>query len=419
MTASTDYSRLFPKMVTTPGARVPRVAITGGMGAARITVDEGKQIFELFTTQTKIPDPLLSNTPKLIDYCNRISSSDTLEEDKKAQIRNLVLDKLPAILNGKPVSFSLSTLIADKDSLQRVLSPELDRLLKLEDDADEAHLIKIGIEKVRLAARFGIKGQACGGANGARIHSSLENRKIAVFKRPVHLSMFQVGEQAKTVVGQARLLSDNPRNRVYAEVIAADLDRRLGFNVVPAATMCEIEEVEGAFIQFLHGYQPLNEIEQALRIRRSFLEAELTHFQRAVLLDFLTGNLDCHSENLFISLSGAGEIKSVKVIDFGNAFIQANPGPLGPKGNQYAWGTLPLAEQRFTEESLEFIRRLPKEAFEDFIRETSDDFMSDAMANLLRDRFHVLIEYITTGKIRTPKDLSKLHTDGDFQKLRD
>lgn len=409
---------LFPGMSSaTEPKKTVAVSAVVARTAKKVEVDEGKQIFELFTLQTAISSKLFMHIPALVSYCNRISQEQSLDEVKKEQIRHLFFSVLPKLIKNQLLPFTLSGELRGKSPLQRVISPKLKELLEKNENSEELELL-IAIEKVNLALKFGVQGQQCGGANGARIQSTLEGEKVGVFKRPQELSVLQVAEQSKKIVGQARLLSSKPTNRVYAEVAAYELDRRLGFNVVPAAKMCEIGGEEGAFVLFLHGFRPLSAILQDKNNnfgkRESYSPKELTTFQMPVLFDFITGNMDCHNDNLFMKFSITDMLEDMKIIDFGNAFILLNPGVLGLRGNQYAWGKLQIAQHPFTPEILEFIRTLSVESLESFIQGQPKEFMSEAMAELLRERFQVIKKNILDGSITTPLQLSQLHTDQDF-----
>ncbi len=222
-------------------------------------------------------------------------------------------------------------------------------------------------------------------------------------------------------MGQARLLNQKDElGQQFAEVAAHKFDQAMGFNLAPAATMAEIKGQHGAFIAFLGGYKELKSVEAPLQARRSFSEHEKKVWQMMSVFKFVIGDMDPHSENIFVKTDEDGKIAEIRVIDHGNSFIEKNPGSWGSKGNQGHWGKYNISKEAFVPEVIDFIQnQLTEDSFESFLKEIGgerQEFMSQGMLHNQLMRLAVLKECVAKGKIKTAEELARIHTQQDFQK---
>lgn len=353
-----------------------------------------------------------------VQYCQEAVKDDHLNQENKELIR-LFFQKIAHLPSSL---FDRKKVLGGHEKLQRVISQDLDKLMKAQEESpslmnDRKHQFAISVAKAELAFVMGVSLKSTGkGANGAAFVMSLEGKYLGVFKAPAKLG---VKEKLKLVVGQARLLNfDDPLGREFSEVAAAKFDDIFGFGFSPEAKMMSFGDKEGAFLEFLGGYLELSSVKQLFNGKERFFEDEIIQWQMMCLHQLLIGNMDPHDENIFVQVDENGILKKIAVIDHGNSFIESNPG-IGPKGNQGCWRKYKISKQKFHPQVLEFIRKnLDKEHVEQFIdwvKKERGIFWNDKMDAKIRQRF-ALMEKILDGTIATPRQLGSIHTNEDFKK---
>ncbi len=321
------------------------------------------------------------------------------------------------------------------------------------EDGDDDDFSKM-IRRAKLANQLGIAMQLTDhGVNGAKFALSLEGRKIGVFKAPwdgfFHFLNREIGWRDikvdcllifkciciffKTIAlsvyyllvlikeftkkytwGQASLLTHGKGDRELSEVIAYELDKKFGFQVVPQAKMVDMGEWSGAFIQFLEDYQSADSIQQTYFDLRNTLLVQ--QFQNMVVFDYLTGNLDCKSDNWFVKVEN-GKIQDIKRIDAGNSFMVRNPTSWHQYFNnhQYEWKQCPLAEAEFTQATKEKIAEITPYALDLFMNKYPE-FFNNENRSLMHGRLRVLQE-MDLGGISTPRELGAICKDEDFERF--
>ena len=257
------------------------------------------------------------------------------------------------------------------------------------------------------------------GANGARVLKDLTGKRIAIFKAPIPYEKKTYVHIAKSVFGQNRLL--NQRDNLaesFNEYVGYKFSSHFGFHIAPPAKMVTINGEVGALIHFLDGFRELKGQNDFLN-RETYTEQEQRLWQLLSLFNFLIGNLDPHTENIFVKVKN-GYLQDVRMIDFGNTMIQYNP-DFGTRGHQGDWGKHKIAEFEFLPDVLTFIRdNLSQDRLEQFISTISRErfkYWTPQMESLLRDRFAILNQCVLSGQISSPKSLSQIHTTSDFDRL--
>lgn len=385
-----------------------------------VVINEAAQLFTYaIKPSTDLKGFSLLDLFKVVQHAITLSKRGNLTEADKDSICKL-FDRL-ALLSVQSWD---RKLLAGQKELQRVLSKELDSLYCELDAsskvaASEDFQVRLSIAKAELSTRLGVGIHRAGaGVNGAQIIKSLEGDAIGVFKPENKLAWYDVVGLIKRFFGQARLLCNKKLAQEFAEVAAHKLSSIMGFNITPAAKMCQIRNKEGAFLAFLSGYKEAQDVVEQIEAKTKFTTREITLFQKMAAYDFLVGNMDCHDGNWFVRLE-QGEIIEIRVIDHGNSFIESNPGEMGLLGNQYKWGRLKMANEAFSVEFVDFIKEMNEAGLEQFIQETRGEFLNSRMEALIRERFWTLKMGVLSGQIASPKALSHIHTDGDFRRCRE
>lgn len=360
----------------------------------------------------------------VVNYASRMINEGTASEKDKEDIRSL-FTKLASVPEK---NFNRQFFLADQDKLQRVISPDLDKLLTAQEKNsalkdDQQHQLDISIAEARLIFALGIDPtQRAGGCNGAVLVRNLKDEVVGVFKGPPNRK-WDIVAAFKDCFGQNRLF--NRRNRMnepLSEVFTRYFDDVFGLNLIPAATMVEFNNESGAFIAFLGGYQELADVKKELESRDSYSTEELVKWQLAIVTIFATLNFDPHDGNIFVrtKINEKGEkiITDIKIIDGGNNFAEVLPGQWGTKGHRREPGNLKISKQKFTPEIIEFIRNNMTDAryeqFAEKVKKERPDFLSDDMDALLRKTMQVLRDAVISGDIANPHELLNVLTDVDY-----
>jgi hypothetical protein len=352
-----------------------------------------------------------------IQYCVELSERNIpLSESQKDGIRTF-FDKVKSV-----PELELQFFLTNRIALQRILSPRLDALLSIKKPSRN-QLLETDLAKAELATSFGYGIVPTGaGKNGAVFIKTFEDRPVGVFKAPKTLGIFDLIERAKLFFGQARLLSSEPMAQEYAEIVAADLSRELGFeNIAPEAVMAEFAGERGAFISFLDGYRELSKVKAIFDRRAEFDREEVIKWQMGVIWNALIHNLDPHDDNIFVKVNDSCKLEALTMIDHGNCFPVANPGWLGARGNLGAYGRFAISKIPFLKEVRTFIReKITEDALRAFFDANEDRirFFQSPMRKLQLERVRIL-RMVADKVIKDPVELSRIQTDGDFSKYLD
>jgi hypothetical protein len=232
-------------------------------------------------------------------------------------------------------------------------------------------------------------------------------RKIGVIKSHLSLNQEPFFRRVRLALGQGRLL--NYDAEIYNEYVGSRLSSFFNFKMAPQAKMVGQNEV---VIEFLEGYRDLKSLQHFIE-RETFSEKEIELWQLMSLYNFILGNLDPHSENIFVKIDAENHLVDIKMIDFGNSMIQSNPEFRGLEGYQGAWGQFNIANIPFTPKVKEFVQTLSLAKLDQFIEEIAKDrptYWTPKMKTLLRERMQLVVEHLP----ESPTALSKIHTQADF-----
>jgi len=365
--------------------------------------------------------------PKILryafDYLERRANEANTKKEKKHLKRKIT--RFIQRLEEKDIHATKE--LAGRVPLQRLLSKKLKHLLKKEDKnpdckASKKHRFQKAIATTKLIDKLGGKAlEDIGiGNNGAQFALGFNRQKIGIFKSsPQNLSLSKrILRYLKQFFGQRRLCRQAKLAEQVSEVARYTLTKTLHTNTAPLAKMKKIGGKFGAFIEFLPD-TPLSNVQDKLEKRTRFTEKEKTIWQRACIEDFLAGNLDSHSENIFVKLGREGQIQSVKFIDAGNAFIEHNPGPWGSIGNRHAWGNLKISKESLTADTLQFIENVTEQDVEKFIEQAQNldpNFWSLKMETRMRERFEALKTCIAKNSEISLREIAELKRSDQFAK---
>lgn len=361
---------------------------------------------------------------KAIEHCvKRAESKETPCEAEVFFINNFF-----NLLNQVgPPKFFPDLDLGGAFSLQRLLSPELDHLLKKQEEnvsllRDPDHQLDLALAKARLAVRFGHGVKTVGkGVHGALILHSLENEEVGVFKPSRPMCWWYLPDVLRHYFGQNSLLSEELGAHERSEERAYKVDKCFQLHVAPPAKMSRLMGEEGAFLLYLDGYEELKSVEKRLNARDTrrdpFSEKEKELVQRGMLHEYITGNLDGHNENIFIKLDDQGHIIDLKIIDHGNSFPQMNPRWL--KFKQYkALSRLHISKEPWTEKMKNIVGQWQDSQLKEFMDSESKKVgWSKNSAKLTLDRFEVIKQGITSGRLASPYALSKIQTSAQFEEF--
>ncbi|MDP1835763.1 MAG: hypothetical protein Q8K75_07530 [Chlamydiales bacterium] len=375
--------------------------------------------------QKCVPGDLKKRDPKgircAVQHCITRSKVEGLPDNEKYDIRTFLMDKLAPLSSGQ---FNRSWL-GGHDALQRILSPELDQLLKAQEvdeslQNDNNHQLELALCRAQLAITMGANPSKAGGCNGAVILKSLEGNAVGVFKVAPERGFFSdpIGK-AKDFVGQARLMNRaDPNNEPYSEVAMHYFSDIFGFDLAPPATEATFNGKTGAFLLFLGGYQEMSDVISRLEDRNDYTQAELIKWQITVLAIFLSLNFDPHSGNIFVKLDENKHIVDIKLIDAGNSFAERLP-TWGSKGHRAEPARFKISREPWQPEVLEFIQnRLTMKRFDEFVSRVKADhptFWTDKMDTLHRAGFDV-VSHSVGEKIASPRELLQLLTWANYKK---
>lgn len=222
------------------------------------------------------------------------------------------------------------------------------------------------ILEAQFARHLGLKPElASGGSSGTYWCFDRKGNRIGVFKPA------QEGPHAPNnprLIGFLRRIYDigRPGHRCneghVSEVATCVLDRLLDANVTPETHLADIEKKRGSF-------QLLGRGKEAIEVP-DLNQKNLPQFEKFVLLDYLSGQVDRHQENWLLSPDN-----KIIAIDNGASFPTKHPhnkghmmGPLEERlllKKQYDWRFMKQAEEPFSAKTSAFIESLDPETLTD------------------------------------------------------
>ncbi len=386
-------------------------------------------------------------------------------------------NQIKSFFNHIAQSKTVNPFLQNKNLLrvetQNFLDPKLAEL-RLEKaqgkKVDPDHKLHRRIQKARLAAELlGIVPEANEeGATGTLIVKGLYNNKLrakplseeqirsgkslGVFKRadsnvPLLVKIKNFFKR-QSPTAQNYYLPKGDLAKPKATVAAYILDKHLGFNITPPSEMIRFMGEDGAFELFLGGRV---EAKKVFRLGFNNKEAyelnEKILFQFMALHNYLTGDLDRHRKNWFLTpndytLEKVKEHNAAKKeykktgnmfcpavdidrlgftgldgIDNANSFPVCHPEYTFLLKNQYQWRHLEIAKYAFTPEVVEFVNNISIEKFTlcvNEIQKNIPDFFEKDMGTALYQRFAVLKSVVSAEK-STPAELGEIRTG---QKIR-
>ncbi|MBS0654400.1 MAG: hypothetical protein JSR46_01365 [Verrucomicrobia bacterium] len=340
----------------------------------------------------------------------------------------------------RPVN--LNILLEEKERIKENtggLSPD-----QVEEKLQEINS-KIQTAKAELGLKLGAKPRAAGaGVNGTvfltdPFETDKENQKVSVFKPPQNFGNSpadiakKLENMIKNVFGQLRLLNRQGNNEQFTEVAAYSLSQGLkeaglGMDLLPKAEMksLEIDGKEttlGANIYYLEGFQPLSKVEKPVFLNK---EAE-EKFQILACVLWAMGQLDPHTDNIFVKVDGDGKIADCRGIDLGNGLRRANPGNIAgtyaQMGNLEMYAKLPLANKNIPQGAKEkMIKAFREINIDEWAKDINKQqgvpkdqlLVKDWVKALLKERCAILADGLELGILNKPADLANIRTYDEF-----
>lgn len=352
---------------------------------------------------------------QLLDDLNKYPEKFKVNGD---QLLYVLKDRLSNA--GKSV-YSHEFLLFRKN-LQYMLLPQLGELSRLPlKKGDKERELDLAIQQAKLVYMLGIPPEDNKGASRSVIVKWLDGTKIGIFKRKRNPTSFQRGIYNWAKRGfslQTSHLSRASMARPRAEVAVYLLDKHLGLGLTCPSAIIELGGREGSFQLYENGMEEAKSIRQVLQGKSKDMldKTEKLNFQLMTLLNFLSGDLDCHDENWLVRSEGDCTIKELRNIDSANCMLTSNPTEAFLTDiKQYPWREWEIAEFEYLDEAREVMRTLiDKEAKE--ILEIIDNepslagFLNEAMCERFRERAKIL-HIMADIPEASPKMLGELRTD--------
>lgn len=286
------------------------------------------------------------------------------------------------------------------------------------------------VQEIRENIAAGIKPILNKGATGSRLFVNAHGKLIGVFKemQPKRTLKRTAEIGLKKLLHIARptdyLPGKSEKAKYFAEKVAYQLDRKLGFGIVPETQTVVIEGKKGTLqLAVERGNAEAKKVfanEQVLQ-----LDAQGLHqFQQFIVLDYLMGNLDRHMENWMVGVDGRNHLVLIDAIDNGNSFPETHPTEkdFQIRKNQYQWGEHLFSREELSPGMREEIKKITPEGLRAFFAEqkalAKDDpfaatFFSQKMVDNTCKRLKVLHKLADTPDA-TPKMLSQLKSDAEM-----
>jgi hypothetical protein len=282
-------------------------------------------------------------------------------------------------------------------------------------DLFEENIAKAQLSWIRKDIRF------AGGANESAyfvLDPFNKEETIGVFKTEAirggwaRFSLF-----VKSFFGQRYYLDQRPGGEAIAEESSHMLCHGIGVDITVASRFLCFGGAFGNFQQFARGACSSEEKSRWFN-KGEYELGERLLFERYVVSDFLTGNLDAHRGNGLFEIGADGVLTKIFAIDKANTYPERahqEGSFLSPPSHQYSWGLERIAQENFQEESLSWIRESTSFQAEKNILETLSH-LTKRQKGLLRERIAVLRKHVQEGEF-SPGDLYKYKYGGNAQRF--
>jgi hypothetical protein len=287
------------------------------------------------------------------------------------------------------------------------------------------------VQEIRETLACGIKPILNKGATGSRLFVDAKGKLIGVFKemKPAKTLKRTAEIGLKKLAGIARptdyLPGKSEKAKYFAEKIAYELDRKLGFGIVPETKTVVIDGKKGTLqLAVEHGNAEAKKVFATSKDEIKLDSGGLFLVQKFFVLDYLMGNLDRHMENWMVGVDKRNYLVLLDAIDNGNSFPETHPtgADFQIRKNQYQWGAHPFSEMELSPEIREEIKKITPDSLRAFFAEQKalekDDpfaptFFSQKMIDNTIKRLEVLHKIADTAG-STPKMLSQLKSDAEM-----
>lgn len=318
-------------------------------------------------------------------------------------------------------------------------------LLKFNKE-NENFKLDINIAKSQFMIDIGYQPITNKGATGSKTFRwfMLEHKGLGVFKPikkpPSMLESFWTLLK-NSVQSQETHLSTALEAQPAAEIGTYILTKLLEVDLVCPTKMTTFLEKdkkfqEGSFQLFANGFKEAKSIEKILENCVEIDPNLLLLFQIFTIIDFLSGNMDCHTENWLVLINSNKIIVKIKKIDNANTFPKMytemgmisgiiNPGVI----KQYKWSEINHSHERFCPGAIKLMKKITQQFIDHYIQVMNcevPDFLTKEMIDLLKERAKVietLAEEDPNNPIQplyvnaSPYTLSQLKTETQFREF--
>ena len=343
-------------------------------------------------------------------------------------------------------------------SIQEYFSPEIGKLRQEKIDnpdlvSNANHKVLRKVAKGELAIKFGGGTEGTDGATGTLRILDVNHKPMGIFK--VSDENIPTRTRALNYIksifwGQLSYLSRKHMAQPKSERAAFLLNQALGLDLVSPTSEVSIKDIKGVFQVFISKEKEKRAVEEVKEAqekvenhvsavkknpfgkkedkyfeaekmisyfdaKNSYTNREKINVQKFAIFDYLTGNLDRHEKNWFVTFSAAGEVTNIKAIDNANAFPKKQPkvGSMASR-NQYKWKSLKIAKEPLTPEAVDFIKQnVSPEKVKNFIELLKSDlpgFLDADMENLFSLRAQVLFKLAESHQNASLENLASYST---------
>ena len=239
---------------------------------------------------------------------------------------------------------------------------------------------------------------------------------IGVFKTEINRSIWaQFSQFMKSFFGQRYYLSQEEEAEAMAEEVSYGLSEAIQADLVVKSRCTRFSGDFGNFQEYVRDISS-ESVKSAWYSKETYEKGERLLFQKYVIFNFLTGNLDSHRGNSLLRIDEGGVLRRIWSIDNANTYprrAHSSWSILPPPKNQYAWGLEKIAQDPFEEELVRWVREIATPQAENFIQR-GHPLLHEEATQLFRDRLAVLSKHVREGAF-SPEDLLKYRYESHVQ----